>query len=208
MQNKNLFLAVLCLFSSSLALADADSDFLAQQKINIDNAKSDQIVKQATGDLAAIFENFQPALDPSSTLVSPVVVSGPRATPTVQLVVRKCVAGLVCQDVRLVGEASVQASRGSCTKNYALHIDLVRSSDTLASSYDALNADLCYQKERDGSGSLTFTASAHHAPHYGESIGGNITQGQVLSFLKMQVAPITRAIQASIQQIARNGGLR
>jgi hypothetical protein len=197
---------VLKILISALALlpaaaSAADSDFLAQEKIAISSPKSEDLVKEAVADVAGIFENFQPALDDGSTLVSPVKVTGPKASPTVQLTVRKCVMGLVCQNVDLVGEVTVKPTHGSCTHNFGLHIDMSRSSDILAATYDALNADLCYQKDGSGNGSLTFSASAHHGPRYGLDATTELTQEQILDFLKMQVAPITRAIQTTIQQL-------
>jgi hypothetical protein len=199
MKNLTLLLASLCLFPSLLVFAEGGSDFLAKHQIKINNPNSEQIVKQAVSDLSGIFENYHPAVDASSSMVAPLQVRGTKTNPVVQASVRKCVAFL-CETFHLVGTASLRPAKGGCSKNFSLLIDMSRSSEALSSYYDAVTADLCYQKNANGSGSITFAASARRGDRYSQ----DSTQGQIAGFLRQQVPPIAKALQASITEVARN----
>jgi hypothetical protein len=53
----------------------------------------------------------------------------------------------------------------------------------------------CFQEKPDGSGTLELTGRAHQAAHY----SSGLIQGEILSFLKLQVKPITKALQESMK---------
>lgn len=192
----NLIITTLSLIPA-LALA-SENDFLTQNQIRIDSPHSDQVLSRTAANLMGVFDRFRPLLGSDSTVISPWKVRGSKANPLLQISVQKCLMGFACGSVALVGEASILPSKGACTKNYQLHIDLSRSSDLVASTYDALDADLCYKKQPGGAGALTLSQSAHRAPRYEPGS----TQQMVLGFMKQQAPQITRAFQEALRSEA------
>jgi hypothetical protein len=91
----------------------------------------------------------------------------------------------------LDGLGSIQEISGTCADNYSLTIDLSRSSPTLSENYDRLNGDICFQKNPDGSGTLSLNSSVRQAAQYQPGF----VQEQELQMLKMQIPAISSAIQ-------------
>ena len=190
----------LSVFVMSLSLIPAlaqssESDFLTQNQIRIESPRSDQVLSRISKNLMGVFDRFRPALTSDSTVLSPWKVRGSRSNPLMQISVQKCVMGFACGSVALVGEASMEASGGSCTKNYRLHIDLSRSSDMVSGTYDALDANLCYKKLANGSGSLTLSQSARRASRF----EAGSSQEMVLGFMKQQAPRIAQAFQEAVR---------
>jgi hypothetical protein len=72
---KALLAIALILLGTSTA-AFADSDFLAQATIQIDNPHSSEVLNRLVANPKAVFEHYQPALDSGSTIVRPLQVTG------------------------------------------------------------------------------------------------------------------------------------
>lgn len=176
------------------SFAHADSDFLAQKTLSIVNANPEQVFERTADNPKAIFERYEPKLDSSSKIVSPLRIGGTQDNPTLKVSIRKCV-GLICQTVDLDAEVTLKESRGSCDRNFLMQADLRRSSDTLSNTYDRLDVTICYRNTKSGEARLDLNASAHHASRY----SGGIVQRQIMDFLQLQIQPITRALAETLR---------
>ncbi len=177
------------IFSGSIAAAaPAGSDELGKLQINITSKNSDIVIDKTLGDVRAVFQNYQPAVDGSTKIKSPVQVSGSSTRPFMEVTMEKCVL-FICQTVNMKADISVKDVSGKCTKNFILRADLTRSSEILANVYDSLDVAVCYQRSTDGQGTLIFMGSAHHAPGY----SGGPVQNEIYQLLKLQIDPIGAA---------------
>jgi hypothetical protein len=179
-------------FSTSLAWS-ADSDFLAQQQISFTDKAPDTVLVKLTDDLKAVFERYHVALDSGSKIVSPLKVGGSRTNPTLQVSIEKCVV-FICKTVDLDAEAMWKEIKGTCQHTYALRVDLTRSSKDLSDVYDRIDGKICYNSNGTKA-TFDLQAAAHHAPTYQQGM----IQGQVFNLLKLQVAPIVKAINDTIK---------
>ncbi len=179
------------------AAQSPSSDFLVHEKIAIPNANSAAVLDRTADNLAGVFELFKIAVDSSSSVEKPLTVSGSARSPIIEASVKKCVA-FICQTVDLDAVVSLTKISGSCTRNYVLSLDLAKSSSLLTQSYDKLNVAICYAETADGKGSLALDASAHHASSY----EAGFIQNQIFTLLKLQIYPLTKALNQSLQTSA------
>ena len=173
----------------------ATSDSIGKLQIKITSNNSEVVLNKTLGDIRAIFQRYQPALDSQTKIKSPTKVSGSSTRPFFEVTLEKCVL-ILCQTVDMRADISVKDSEGKCTKNLVLRADLTRSSEILSNVYDSLDVGVCYQRSADGQGTLTLTGSAHHAPKYS---GGPI-QSEIYQLLKLQLNPIANATKKVLQQ--------
>lgn len=176
--------------------AQANSDFLGKQQVKIDGTKSDVILTRALGDLRSVFQNYRPALDSTTTVISPVQVSGSSTHPFMQVTMKKCVL-LFCETVEMKADITAREVSGKCDKNIALSADITKSSEILSNLYDSLDFTICYTRSQDGSGTLDYSGSAHRASGY----QGGVVQSEVYGLMKLQVAPIGAAIKKMMKSL-------
>jgi hypothetical protein len=158
-----------------------------------------QVLDATAGHLNEIFEAYVPALDASSQIVSPKLVSGPAAAPRLQLGIQACVF-IICRTIDLDATITIQSVSGACETNLLLTADLTRSTDILSDSYDRLNVSICLNPQaRDSQYDLSVSASAHKASSY----NSGIYSSNDLRFLKLQTSPILEALN---QTLIENGG--
>lgn len=189
----NFSVSLLCVLSVSQAFAG--SDFLAEQTVQIQSTRSGDVLNRTVADPKAVFERYQPALDSSSKIVRPVRVSGPNNKPVMEVSIKKCV-GFICQTVDLDAVVTIrEGRRAGCDRIFMLQADLARSSQQVRDVYDRLDAKMCYNASTDGKGTLLLSASAHHGPSYSQGF----TQKELFKMLKMQVAPIIKALQETLK---------
>lgn len=180
---------------SSIAGAAA-SDFLGKQQVKMNSSHSEAIFNKALGDLRSVFQNYSPAVDSSTRIVSPLQVSGSSTRPYIEVTMEKCVL-LFCKTVELKASVDAQEVSGKCAKNIALTADLARSSEILSSLYSSLDFTLCYNRNQDGTGTIEFSGSARRARSY----RGGVVQGEVYNLMKLQVAPISAAIKKTMKTL-------
>jgi len=191
-----VFCAALATAFLSSAAGGADADFLGKQQIKIDSKNSEVVLGRVLGDIRQVFENYQPAVDSSTTVTSPVQVSGSSTHPFMQVTMKKCVF-LFCETVEMKADITAREVSGKCDKNIVLKADISRSSDILSNLYDSLDFTICYSRAQDGTGVLDYAGSAHRAPSY----QGGIVQGEVYGLMKLQVAPIGVAIKKALKTL-------
>jgi len=110
--------------------AAADSTFLAQKTISINNTKSSEILDRTVADARMVFQKFQMALDSSSKIIVPKKITGTPTRPVMTITVEKCVF-IVCQTIELDAEVEVSETRGKCDRNFMITANLARSSAQL-----------------------------------------------------------------------------
>ncbi len=187
--------------------AFADSDALASETLSFASADGAHVLDMTAANLHRVFELFQPAVDSSSSITSPKVVSGSSSQPRVQVSIRACVF-IICKTVDLDTDVSIGNVAGSSMKSLLLRADLRRSTDLLSNNFDSLDVQIWLNPATNastGSGSSRFTlkvvATAHHAPGYS---AGPISSTS-LKMLKLQASPMIQALnQALIENGARD----
>jgi hypothetical protein len=178
---------------------EAIDDFLASEQVVFQSRSGLQVLDATAAHLNEIFEAYVPALDSSSQIVSPKLVSGPADAPRLQLGIQACVF-IICRTVDLDATITIQSVSGSCETNLLLTADLTRSTDILSNSYDRLNVNICLNPQTGGSQyDLSVSASAHKALSY----NSGIYSSNDLRFLKLQTNPILHALN---QTLIENGG--
>jgi hypothetical protein len=193
-----LSLCFLLPLSQPAHAAQAADDFLASEQLVFQSSNGNQVLDVTAANLDEIFEAYIPALDSSSQIVSPKLVSGPADAPRLQLGIQACVF-VICRTIHLDATITVQPVSGSCETNLLLTADLTRSTDILANSYDRLNVSICLNSQKSGSQyDLSVSASAHRAPSY----SSGIYSSNDLRFLKLQTDPILQALN---QTLSMNG---
>jgi hypothetical protein len=191
---KALLAIALILLGTSTA-AFADSDFLAQATIQIDNPHSSEVLNRLVANPKAVFEHYQPALDSGSTIVRPLQVTGSATHPIMQVSIRKCVL-FVCQTADLDADVTLrEGKQAGCDRAFQLVANLSRSSDLVRNTYDRLDAALCYKANANGTGSLNCSASGNHASTYSQGFA----QEQIFQMLQLQVQPIVSAVQSVLK---------
>lgn len=185
----------------------ADSDALASETVSFASADGAHVLDMTAANLHRVFEIFQPAVDSSSTITSPKVVSGSSSQPRVQVSIRACVF-VICKTVDLDTDISIGNVAGSSMKNLLLKADLRRSTDLLSNNFDSLDVQIWLNPAANasrGSGSSRFTlkvvATAHHASGY----SAGPVSSTALKMLKLQATPMIQALnQALIENGARD----
>jgi hypothetical protein len=181
------------------ALADSGSaDMLGRQRLKITSTQSELVINKMMGDIRVIFQNFQPAVDSSTKIVSPLTVTGSSTHPFMEVGMEKCVF-LFCETVDMRADITIREVPGKCTKNLLLSADISKSSELLANVYDSLDFNICFMKAQDGTGTLDFVGSAHQASTY----SAGVVQGMVYNLMKLQVAPIASAINKDLIALSR-----
>jgi hypothetical protein len=89
----------------------------------------------------------------------------------------------------------VQEVRGKCDRDFVIVADLKRSTKTLRDIYDSLLVNACYKATPDGKGTLHLKGYANHSPNY----DSGMIQGMLFSMLQKQVAPIVKAMEATLK---------
>ena len=192
---KLLVIAGALLFSTTTFAA---SDFLAEQNIRMESTRSRDVLDKTAADPKAVLLHYQPVLDSGSQIVRPVRVTGTAKNPVLQMSVKKCV-GPYCQTIDLDAAFSVHTVRGDCDVNYQMVADLNRSTDMLRDLYDELNVQICYQGQADGRGSLNIRGSVHQGPKYAQGM----IRDELFKMLRMQVAPVVKALQETFKEKER-----
>ncbi len=190
--SKTIVLAA-CLVFGWQALAQ-NSDLVLQSEIQVGGSNPERALEKTVADTRAIFYNYVPAVDSSTTILKPLRVSGSAAMPVIQMTLRKCVA-FICEVVDLDAEIRTVATQSDCAKSYLIRADLSRSSTTLANTYRELNVEACLNKPN----TLAFRVTARRGPEY----KSGVVQQEVMKMLKLQSKPILQAIQKSLKA---NGG--
>ena len=193
------FASILCLFVMIGSLVGfsakaADSDFLAQETINI-GTTSDATLDRVTNDIRSVFYKYKPAVDSSSKITKQLRVGGSSTHPVLQVSIQKCVL-FVCKVVDLDAEVSITQVQGHCARNLLMNVDLAKSSTMLTDVYDHLNVGICLSRTRDGQGNLKMIGEAHHAAQY----SSGIIQKQIFGLLQLQVKPIVKALIETINE--------
>lgn len=188
---KSILVLTIALFSSSFAFAASDA--LAKETIKITAQDVDTVLDKTIDNVKGIFNRYKVALDSGSKIVSPLQVGGTQSNPTLKVSIQKCVF-FVCQTVDMNAEVSVRQVSGRCEKNYAMVVDLTRSSKTLTDVYDQLNVSICFNKTSSG-GQAELTASARQASTYSTGM----IQKEIYNLLKLQVSPIIKALQETLR---------
>ncbi|MFN7727980.1 MAG: hypothetical protein ACK5P7_02365 [Bdellovibrio sp.] len=188
---KSILILALALFSSQKAMAASDA--LAQQSIKIVAKDVDVVLEKTIGNVKSIFNRYKVALDSSTKILSPLQVGGTQTNPTIKVTMEKCVM-FICQTVSLDAEITVRTVSGRCEKNYAMAVDLSRSSKTLTDIYDQLNVNICFNKNSTG-GQADLIASAQQAANY----SSGIVQREIFKLLQLQVKPIITALNETLR---------
>ena len=181
-------------FSAQASVAAADSDFLAQENINI-GTTPDSTLDQVMNDIRAVFYKYKPAVDSSTKITKALRVTGSAAHPILQVSMEKCVV-FYCQTVDMDAEVSLTQVQGRCERNLLLNVDLAKSSKVLTDVYDHLTVGICLSRTRDGQGTLKMIGEAHHAAQY----SAGIVQKQIFGLLKLQVKPIVKALNDTLKE--------
>ncbi len=172
----------------------AESTFLAEQTIPLNSSRSNEVLDKTMADVRMVFQKFELALDSSSKIVVPKRISGTAARPVMTVSVRKCVA-FICQTMDLDAEVDVREVSGRCNRDFVLTAKLGRSSREVREVYDALTVNVCFREGRSGKGSLRMLGYARHAREYQQGI----VQQELVKMLRMQVSPLSRALQATLK---------
>jgi hypothetical protein len=180
--------------TGTTAVNAATHDFLASEDLVVRGSHAQRALQSTVDNVRDVFERYQPKLDSSTRIKKPLVVSGGRSTPRMQMTVEKCIA-VVCRTVDLDFVVVVRERRGECTMNFIMDGDMSRSSDLLTDIYDRLHVDICF-KGNSGGGILELTASARRSPSYKQ----DVLQKELLKMLRLQISPIVRAINATLRE--------
>jgi hypothetical protein len=191
-----LFFALLCALPLT-AQAFAPADRLASTEFTFSANNPDRVMEITTAKLKEVFQRYRPVVDSSTTIISPLQVTGPQTNPRIQMTAKKCVL-FQCQTVKLDASITLREVSGSCRQNYVLNADLSRSGEILASNYDSLRVNICYSSAR-ANARVQGEAFALRAPGY----QGGIIANEILKMLTLQVKPMSQAIKESL---AANGG--
>lgn len=192
-------LSATLLFFLSVSQA-ATYDPLAQKNLLIRNADPLKVLLLTADNPKALFERYKPKLDSGSKITSPLQIGGTRDNPVIKVSIRKCVA-FICQTVDLDAEVSLKEVRGNCDHNMFMAADLRRSSATLSDVYDQLDVHICFKQTKAQEGQLTLTAQARRAGTY----SGGIVQKEILDFLRLQIDPITTALEETLKSNGSRG---
>lgn len=192
---KTLFALLLVLVAQT---AHADSDSLARTSINIPGPHADLALTKTAADMRAVFQRYVPGLDSGSSIVTPLRVTGTAEHPVITVSIKKCVT-FICETVDMEGSISMREIPGQCARNFALQIDLSRSSSRISDMYDRLDTTVCFKPNADGSGVLNLDASLHQARNYSDGF----MQGQVFHMMELQVAPMTKALSETLRANAK-----
>jgi len=193
-----LFFALLCALPLS-AQAIAPADRLASTEFIFSANNPDRVMEVTTAKLKDVFQRYRPVVDSSTTIISPLEVTGTQTNPRIQMTAKKCVF-FQCQTVKLDASINIREVSGSCRQNYVLSADLSRSGEILATNYDSLRVNICYSSAR-ANARVQGEAFALRASTY----EGGIVANEILKMLTLQIPPMSQAIKESL---AANGGKR
>ena len=191
-----IFLLILPFIPFSSALAGSEP--LNRTILNLQSSNSAALVETLAQNPKEIFLRFQPALDSSTKVLQPLLVSGSPSTPIIQLSLKKCVF-FYCEAIDLDASISIAIQPPVCNKNYLMIVDLSRSSPRVREVYDGLDIQVCYQERPGGKGILQMDSFANQA----KSFSPGIIQREIKKILLMQVKPIVSAISKSLEDMEK-----
>lgn len=196
---KNIFvLSIFALTNLAVNAALAESDFLATSSLTFKSVDLDQTAINAMNHLKQVFQYYTPALDSTTKLVKPLVVSGPDQSPTITFSIQKCVA-VYCKQANIEGNIEAREISGNCDRKWHLVTDLARSDKIVADTYNTLEIFVCFKKDKASEqGQMSFEGYAGHGPKYARGM----YQSTMFDFLKMQVNPMTDAFRKHIEREA------
>lgn len=198
-------LAVLCFFFAELGIVlAASAEPIGKLEIPIKNSKSEILVERMVGDVRAIFRNYRPGVDSTTTLLTAPQISGSSTHPFMNASMRKCVTVFVvqqCESVELKADITVSEESGKCTKNFLLKADISKSSEMLSNHYGELNFHICFKKAADGTGVVRVVGEAEPATQQRGVVLP--VKGIVFDVLKLQLDPIGVAIQKTLKALAK-----
>ena len=187
------FLWVLCLASLQIVPAfGGTADRLAKTEFTFTANNPDRVLEATVEKLKDVFQRYRPVVDSSTTIISPLQVTGSQSNPRLRMTAKKCVL-FQCQTVELDASVTIREVSGSCRQNYVLDADLTRSGEILAKNYEALKVNICYGSART-TGRVQGEAFAMRAPTY----GGGVIANEILKMLNLQVQPMSQAIKESL----------
>lgn len=184
-----MFLWAIC---ASIVCQAAASDPLAKESFSYSANDPGLVLEKTAANLKAVFKRYQPALDSSTTIVSPLKVGGSDSRPTINVVLKKCVL-FVCETVELDASISMRDVAGKCQRQFVLDADLRRSSKTMSDNYQALKVDICYRSSGQ-KGQIDIDAFAVRAPTYSEGV----VTDEILKMLVLQVKPMSEALRKTL----------
>lgn len=177
---------------ASVVSQAASSDPLAKESFFFTASDPGLVLEKTAGNLKAVFKRYQPALDSSTTIVSPLKVGGSDSRPTINVVLKKCVL-FVCETVELDASISMRDVAGKCQRQFVMDADLRRSSKAMSDNYQALKVDICYRSSGQ-KGQIDIDAFAIRAPSYSEGV----VTDEILKMLGLQVKPMSEALRKTL----------